>query len=135
MHSIGVYPRESAAECFWSTDMPAVHRNVETARLALFAKTIERASSSDVNPPIGNRRGREALVVQLVHREYFPVAGGLQHRHLPSLADQENLVVRGDGRREVFINSSMQAPLLDHIAGRRIKRDQNPAVVDHIEDA
>src|SRR2546426_10064216 len=85
--------------------------------IALFAKTIQGASSSDVNPPVCNRRCREALVIQLVHGEYLPIAGGLQHRHRTALADQENLVVGGNRRREVLVDRTMQAALLNHIAG------------------
>src|SRR5262245_27356752 len=103
--------------------------------LLRFPKGIQRASSSDVDPSVSNGGRGEALVIQLVHTKYLPVAGGLQDRHSTTLANQEDFVVGGYRRGEVLVDSALQTALFDHIAGRGIKRDQNPTVVNHVKHA
>src|SRR5215216_2814353 len=77
-----------------------------------FRKAIKRASGSYVYSPIGNGGRGEAFVVEGVHREYFPVAAGLQHGDRAPLPHEEDFAVGGDGRCEVLINRASQPPLL-----------------------
>src|SRR6185503_4262966 len=88
-----------------------------------------------IDASVGDRRGRIALVVELVDCEHFPLTARLQHRYLSRWADQKHFVVSRDGRGEILVDRSVQSSLLDYIARRGIKRDEDAAVVNHVEHA
>src|SRR5437868_1385426 len=104
------------------------------AFLWLFAETIKRAASADVDPAVRNRRCRITVVVQLIDSKNLPVATRFDDGHLTALSNEKHLVIRGNRRREILVDRAVQTTLLDYIPGRRVESDQNPAVVTHVED-
>src|ERR1041385_17577 len=101
--------------------------------VVLLTEGVERAAGSDVDSSVGDRGCRVAFVVELVDGENLPVARGFQDRHLTTLTDQKHFVVSGNRRREILIDRAVQTSLFEYVAGYRIKRDQNAAVVNHVE--
>ena len=54
-------------------------RKIFVLFVALFTKSVQSAAGANVNPAIRDCRGCIDLIVELVHREHFPVASGFHH--------------------------------------------------------
>src|SRR6185295_2908410 len=60
------------------------------------AKTIQRAPCPHIDSSVGDRRRREAFIIELIHRQDLPVTFSLQNRHRSGLADQKHFAVGAD---------------------------------------
>src|SRR5688572_29753956 len=102
---------------------------------SLLGKVIECAARPNEQLAVGRHRRGEHLIVKRVHLKHVPLAFGADDRHRSVLAHQPHLAVGADRRCEILVNRAFEPALLDHVAGLRVERDQDAAVVHHVEHA
>src|SRR4029453_18543611 len=98
-------------------------------------EAVHRAAGSDVESVIDDRGCGITLVLEIVERENFPLAIGLEHGHLALLARDVNVAGARDRRGIVRVERARKTTLFEYLSGVRVEAGENPAVLDQVQHA